>query len=146
MEINTTRFGAVNVEDSQIITMPEGVIGFEGNKKYAILDHSPDSPFKWFQSVEEPGLAFVIMDPIHFFPEYEVDIKKSDLEFLGVNDKSGLLILTFVSIKRETSAVTANLLGPIAINLKNFIAKQLVLSDSNYSSSHDLMAPEMALK
>lgn len=145
MKINTTRFGAVNVEDSQIITMPEGVIGFEGNKKYAILDHAPESPFKWFQSVDEPGLAFVIMDPLHFFQDYEVDIKKTDLEFLGVKDKSGLLILTFVSIKRETSAVTANLLGPIAINLKNFIAKQLVLSDSNYSSSHDLMAPGMAM-
>lgn len=142
MEINTTRFGRIEVEDDQIVTMPEGVIGFEGNKKYAILDHSPESPFKWFQSVEEPGLAFAITDPLQFFQDYKVDLKKTDLEFLGAKEESDLLVLAFVSVKRETATVTANLLGPIVINLKNLVAKQLILSDSNYSSSQDLMASQ----
>jgi len=51
LNISTTRFGSVDVKDDQIINMPEGIIGFEERKKYALLDHSPDSPFKWWKKV-----------------------------------------------------------------------------------------------
>lgn len=139
MKIQTTRFGEVEVEDNQIVTMPEGVIGFEDCKKYALLDHSPESPFKWFQSVEVSDLAFVVMDPFPFVPDYRVDLKKSDLAFLDADDPSQTLTLVFISIKRDSSSVTANLLGPVVINLRNFIGKQLVLSDTPYSSNYDIL-------
>ena len=139
MKIRTTRFGEVEVEDGHIVTMPEGVIGFSEYRKYALLDHSPESPFKWFQSVEIPDLAFAVIDPFPFVPDYKVDLRKSDLAFLDAEDSSHTLILVFVSIKRETSSVTANLLGPLVINLRNFKGKQVVLSDSPYSSSYDIL-------
>lgn len=142
MKIDTTRFGEVEVEDDQIISMPEGIIGFEECRKFALLDHSPDSPFKWFQSVDDPGLAFVIIDPFPFVSDYKVDLKEADLEFLGAKDAADVLILTFVSIKRESSSITANLMGPVIINLTNLIAKQLILSDTSYSPSHRIMQPE----
>lgn len=139
MKIHTKRFGDVEVEDSQIISMPEGVIGFEEYTRYALLDHSPDSPFKWFQAVEDPELAFVITDPFNFVPDYKVDVSKADKDFLSIKDVDEALILTLVSIKRESSSVTANLTGPIVINLETLVAKQVVLSDSPYSSNHDIL-------
>jgi len=142
MDIQTTRFGKIHVADNQIITMPEGIIGFEGKMRYALLDHSEDSPFKWFQSVEEPGLAFVVMDPFPFFPDYKVDIADADLKILDTKDSEDLLILIFVSIKRDRAAVSANLLGPIVINLKNLVARQLVLSDTSYSPSHKIFSSD----
>ncbi len=142
MKIRTARFGMIEVEDDQIINMPEGVIGFEDRKKFTLLNHSPDSPFKWFQSVDEPDLAFVIMDPFPFVPDYKVDINEADLKFLGAKDASQVLILAFVSIKQKTLAITANLMGPVVVNLESLIAKQLILSDSPYSSRHQIMQPD----
>jgi flagellar assembly factor FliW len=36
-----------------------------------MLDHDTDAPFKWLQCVEEPQLAFVILDPAFFKPDYQ---------------------------------------------------------------------------
>ncbi len=143
MKIQTTRFGEVDVEDDQIVNMPEGIMGFEECKRYSLLDHSPESPFKWFQSVEDPGLAFVIVDPLLFVSDYQVDIPKVDLELLDIQNLSSVLLLAFVAIKRETSSVTANLQAPIAINLENLQGKQLVIPDSIYSPSHDISQPQV---
>ena len=87
MEIETTRFGHVEIDESLIITVPDGILGFEGLNRFIILDHfDKESPFKWLQSIEDPSLAFVITDPLIFVPDYKAKIHKDEISSIELSD------------------------------------------------------------
>ena len=137
MEIKTTRFGQVEIDGNLIITLPDGILGFEDLKRYIILDHfDKESPFKWLQSIEDPSLAFVITDPLVFVPEYKVKISKEEVSAIELSDASKALIVVIVNIKRDHSEITVNLQGPIVINPAKKLARQIVIRESDYSVRH----------
>ena len=137
MEIETTRFGHVEIDESLIITIPEGVLGFEDLKRYIILDHfEKESPFKWLQSIEDPSLAFVITDPLSFVPDYKAKIHKEEIVSIELSDASKAIIVVIVNIKRDHSEITINLQGPLVINFEKKLAKQCILRTDDYSVRH----------
>lgn len=73
MKCQSTRFGTFEVSDDTLLVFPSGILGFPDWTKYVLLDHDTDAPFKWLQCVEEPQLAFVILDPALFKPDYQCD-------------------------------------------------------------------------
>jgi len=119
------------------IELPQGLIGLPRHQRFSLVAGARRG-FFWLQSVDEPGLGFVLVDPFLHFDGYEVDIQPTDHADLGPFDRSELLVLTVVALgdaKSETP--TTNLRGPIAFNLRTRQAKQLVLSDPDI----DLNAP-----
>ena len=72
MNVMTTRFGAVEIDDDRIIEMPDGMIGF-AEQRFILLSPDNNGRFFWFQSVDNPALAFVVTDPTAFVPGYECD-------------------------------------------------------------------------
>jgi flagellar assembly factor FliW len=137
VEIKTTRFGQVEIDENFIIALPDGVLGFEDLKSYIILDHfDKESPFKWLQSVEDPSLAFVITDPLVFVPEYKAKISKEEVSSIALSDASKALIVVIVNIKRDHSEITVNLQGPIVINSEKKLARQVIIRGSDYSVRH----------
>jgi len=133
MKINTSRFGEIDVEAQSVVEMPEGMLGFGEFKKFVLIQHNQGSPFLWYQAVEEPNLAFVIVDPFTFFPDYEVMLTREDLDALGAVELGDLAVFTVVVIPENPEDMTANLRGPVLINVKNRIARQVVLNDERYS-------------
>jgi flagellar assembly factor FliW len=77
MRVETSRFGELEVDESSVINMPRGPIGFEDYTRFVLIEHRPDTEFRWMQSIDESTLAFVVVDPSKFFKDYEVEI--SDL-------------------------------------------------------------------
>jgi flagellar assembly factor FliW len=143
VEIKTTRFGQVEIDENLIITLPDGVLGFEDLKSYIILDHfDKESPFKWLQSVEDPSLAFVITDPLVFVPEYKVKISKEEVSAIELSDASKAIIVVIVNIKRDHSEITVNLQGPIVINPEKKLARQFVIRESDCSVRHVIFSRE----
>ena len=144
MQIATTRFGALEIQEEQIIHMPSGIIGFPDQKKYVLLEQKKGSPFIWLQSVDNGALAFVLIDPLLFKPDYNVEIGPEDAEDLGLkNGGKEARIMAIVNILNrgedgKPTAITANLLGPIVINLEKRLAKQVVLYDGQYSHRHPI--------
>ena len=67
MKIFTSRFGDIEIEEDRVISFPEGILGFEDLKKYAVIDMEEDNPLMWLQSIEEPALAFIITITAIFF-------------------------------------------------------------------------------
>ncbi|MBI5197921.1 MAG: flagellar assembly protein FliW [Nitrospirae bacterium] len=133
MKIQTTRFGEVEIQDEKVITFPEGILGFTDNKEYVLIDHSPESPIRWLQSISEQDLAFVVMDPFLFKQDYKIFIQPDDIAILGTQEIENLLVLTIITIPPgHPEQMTANLKGPIVIHLKNRLAKQVVLYDAAY--------------
>ena len=137
MEIKTTRFGQVEIDEDLVITLPEGILGFDDFKRYIILDHfDKESPFKWFQSIDDPSLAFVITDPLLFVPEYKAKVAKEEIKSIELVDIGKALIVVIVNIKRDHSEITINLQGPIVVNPDKRLAKQVIIKESDYPIRH----------
>ena len=137
MEIETTRFGQVEIDESLIITIPEGILGFEDLERFIILDHfDKESPFKWLQSIEDPSLAFVITDPLIFLPDYKAKINKEELVSIQLPEAGKAVIVVIVNIKRDHSEITINLQGPLVINPEKKLAKQCILRTDDYDVRH----------
>lgn len=139
MKIKTTRFGEIDVPENDLIFMPQGIIGFQDLKNYVILDHEKDSPFKWLQSVEDGSIAFVLINPLTFKPDYEVEVSESEIKELDLTSEEDAVISVIVTIPSNPKNMTANLKGPLIFNLQNRKGKQIVLQDPNYTTRHNIM-------
>jgi len=76
MDIATTRFGRLEVNEERIISFPKGLLGFPQYQRYALIQTGEENYFFWLQSVDEPTLAFVVTDPAIFFKDYDFALKK----------------------------------------------------------------------
>ncbi|OQW35784.1 MAG: hypothetical protein A4E19_16170 [Nitrospira sp. SG-bin1] len=130
MKCASTRFGSFEVHDESILTFPSGLLGFPEQQRYVILDHDTEAPFKWLQSVEEPALAFVILDPALFYPDYHVDVPPDALAEIRAGEREDLALVVILTIPSDDpSRITANLRGPLVISHKTKLGKQLVLRE-----------------
>ncbi len=132
MKITTTRFGVIEIDDSSVIRMLRGPIGFEDYKNYCLIQHRPDTSFRWLQSVDEPSLAFVVVDPSQLFEDYNIELSDADAEALHLKRAEDALVLTIVTIGEGGKEITVNLAAPIVINANELIAMQVVLQDGRY--------------
>lgn len=138
MEVKTKANGIVNVDEKQLVTFPEGLLGFEKYTKFALID-SEYEPFIWLQSMEESNLAFLMIDPFLICSDYEADIDDSALRNIGVDSAEDIIIMTLVTIPKDGSAITANFLGPVVINKKNRKCLQVILNDTRWTTKFDIV-------
>jgi flagellar assembly factor FliW len=139
MKVNTSRFGEMEVPEGLIIRMTKPVLGFEQLKRYVIVETPDFEPFKWFQSVDDPQVAFVIVNPLLFFPAYTIEVNPREIDELHVDNVRDINTYAIVTIPQEYTRMTANLQGPLLINTVTNLAKQLVLVDSTYRINHLMM-------
>ncbi len=132
MEIRTSRFGTVSVNETDIIAFPEGLLGFTNSNKFIMLDDPDDEIFAWLQSADDPKLAFPILEPELFFKNYKVSLGKHELESLKSTKSEGLRFFTIITIPADATQMTANLKAPIVINVKARIARQVVAQENDY--------------
>jgi flagellar assembly factor FliW len=135
MKINTSRFGAIEVPQEQLIAIPEGILGFPDDHQFFLLEHdSEGTPFKWLQSVNRPDLAFIVMDPLLLMDNYVVDVDDETAALFGaakIDDQFALM--SIVNVPRENPiAMTLNVRAPIAVHLERRLGRQIVLSNEDY--------------
>ena len=140
MEIETTRFGRMTVDDSRVINLPRGLLGFPNHTRYALVQTSEENYFFWLQSVDEPALAFVVTDPSIFFKDYQVPIREETQAELELGDISFAQV--FVICNRVDEWLTGNLLGPIVVNAQNRVASQVVLTEKKWTTRQPLLRLE----
>ena len=138
MEVLTKTKGRVEVEEKQIVTFPDGIMGFEQFKKYALIN-SEYEPFIWLQSLDKSSLAFLLVDPFLICGDYEADIDDASLARIGIESPEDLVVMTIVTIPTDGSAITANFLGPIVINRKNNKCMQVILTDNRWTTKFDII-------
>ena len=139
MKIETKTMGAVEITDAQIITMPDGFYGFEHYTSFALLD-SEQPPFFWMQSIEDKNLAFIVIDPFLFRPDYELDIDDNTLSKIDAKSPENILVFALVTIPVDGKPITANLQGPLVINKENKKGLQVIVSGEKWKTKHDIVA------
>jgi flagellar assembly factor FliW len=137
MDIQTTRFGRLTVDDDRVMTLPRGLLGFPDYQRYALIQTSEENYFFWLQCVDQPDLAFVVTDPSIFFKGYEVPIRQETQEELELADPSSVQV--FVICNKVGQWLTGNLLGPIVINAQNRLAQQVVLTEKKWTTRQPLI-------
>lgn len=143
MKFNTTNFGEIEIDEQKILDFPEGLLGFQEEKKFIIINNEDtENPFQWLQSLNNPDLAFVIINPFIVYPDYDIRISKTVRNRLEIEDEKDVAIYAIVVVPEEMEKMTANLLGPIVININKKLGKQIILDDNRYSTKHYIFSQE----
>ena len=140
MDVNTTRFGVVDVDDTRLITFPAGLLGFTAYKTYALLQPDANGAFLWLQSVESPELAFVVTDPTLWVPGYEVPIRREQMQEIGLESLDDAQI--FVIVNRHGLSLTVNVQGPLVVNAAGRRGMQVVLAEKRWTTRHEIVQVE----
>ena len=145
MRVNTKAYGQIEVDDRQKIYFPFGILGFENLKYYVLLD-AKQQPFYWLQSMDVVEIAFVLIDPLVFRPDYRLDVIKEELEEIGIENKDDVLCFAIVTIPENLSSMTANLQGPIIINRSTRVGRQSINTDPKWKVRHTIMEELASLR
>ena len=130
MKIQTSRFGELDISPEDALDFAEGLLGFGQLKRFVLLDDPNDEIFAWLQSCESPEIAFPVLEPELFMPNYQIELSKSDLEALALASARDGRLLTIITIPTDPTMMTANLKAPIVLNAKKKIARQCVLQEN----------------
>lgn len=135
MIINTKVFGEVEITDDKIITFPGGIIGFPDLKRFTLLhdeEQGVSAGIRWLQSLEEPGFAMPVMDPLMVKADYNPEIDDELLTGIGEVTADNLLVLVTVRVPSDLTQMSVNLQGPIIINVDERRACQIIVDVDTY--------------
>jgi flagellar assembly factor FliW len=135
----TTRFGEFTVAEETLIVFPGGVVGFPGEERFVILEHK--QPFCWLHSVDNPSLAFVVVEGGEFGQHYDFNLPVGDPRIdLKMEDEAAVLVI--VTFRNAPGTTTVNLKAPLVINLRNRKGIQVILDDPKFSTRTPLWSPK----
>jgi flagellar assembly factor FliW len=138
MEVTTKPYGKIDVDERQKIFMPYGILGFEHLKNYVLLD-ARQQPFYWLQSLDVVEVAFVLINPRIFRPDYELKVEQEELDEIDIESSNDILDFAIVTIPENAAKMTANLQGPIIINRRTRIGRQSISQNSKWKVRHMIM-------
>lgn len=133
--VESTRFGSLEVPADTVINFPTGLIGFASAQRFIMVEHKP--PFSWIQSVDEPSLAFVVVDGFEFGKQLDLKPPLGDpnCDFRAEDEYAILLIVT---VRPDPKLTTINLKAPLFVNIRNKQALQVIYDDPRYSLRYPL--------
>ncbi len=132
MNIVTTRFGLVQAPESEIIRIPEGLVGFRAFTQYIHLPDPVVVGLSWLQSVTAPELAFGLIPPPLAVSDYRIELRPGDRAALELEEERSALVYVILN-RGEGGGLTANLQGPLVFNPVRRLGRQLVLTSSRYA-------------
>ena len=134
MKLTTRIFGEVEIDDSKIISFPNGIIGFPDLKQFVLMfdEEKGTDTIKWLQSIDEPTFAMPVMDPLIVCPDYKPEVDSNAVDLIGELSNDDLLILVTVTVPHDLKQMTVNLMGPFIINVKECKAVQTIVDNDDY--------------
>lgn len=127
MQIQSSRFGTLDVHYSDMLFMPQGLIGFETCRHWVLLANEDNEEVAWLQSVALSEVALPVISPRRFLPQYKLHVQRRDLEVLQMHQRDKVFVLTVIS--RTGDSLTTNLKSPIVLNATQRLAIQVVVTD-----------------
>ena len=133
MKFHSTQFGMQEVDPESILTFPKGMPGFEGSTRYKLFhdDQEQQVVVHWLQSIDEPDVAFALVDPAVFGLNYEFSLTDEEEQLLKMESVDDIAVL-LIAYKPQPDAdskanINANINGPIVLNTRTRLGMQKVL-------------------
>lgn len=149
MLAKTKFFGEVELADEKVLDFPNGLIGFENCKKFAIMydeENKGATRISWLQSLDEPLLALPVIDPLAIVEEYIPVIEDELLASLGNPADEDLLFLLAMTVPSDMTKVTANMKAPIIINASTKKGVQLIVENEDYPVKYNVYESVQKMK
>ncbi|MDN5326566.1 MAG: flagellar assembly factor FliW [Moorella sp. (in: firmicutes)] len=139
MQVMTSRFGTLEINPSDLFHFPQGIPAFEHLKEFFFYPIPENPAFTWLQAVNDPEVAFLLVDPFLFFPSYAVELPASLQEELAIKEPADALVYAVVTIPDgDIRRATANLVAPMVINRTARLGRQFVMEGTRYTTRHPL--------
>lgn len=135
MQITTRVFGEVTIDDEKLIHFPNGIIGFPDLQDFALIhdeEKSGTDTIHWLQSIQEPGFAMPVMDPLIVCPDYNPEVDDELLKNIGELVPEELLVMVTVTVPKDITKMSVNLKGPIVINAAQKLGTQVIVEGDKY--------------
>ena len=149
MKVNTNVFGEIEISEDRIVNMENGIVGFPDLKKFALLHNSEreGTSVAWFVSIDEPGFALPVIDPLVVCTEYAPEVDEELLKPLGeLADEDMLVLVTLTIPQGRLEEMTVNLKAPIIINTKELKGCQVILDSEDYKIKYPIYETLKRLK
>lgn len=137
-EIETREFGQIEIKDDDVIEFPKGLPGFPDQDEFVLLPLNDESPFIIMQSVNEPALAFVTLEPSAILDGYDFELSDSTQEMLALESHEDVGVLIIATIKEKVDDITVNLAAPVVFNINERLGRQVILDNENYPVKYRL--------
>jgi flagellar assembly factor FliW len=137
VNIATTRFGMIHVQDGDLFRIPDGLVGFRSFTQFVLMPDPVSAGLTWLQSATAPELAFGLVAPPLAIGDYRVELRPGDRAALELDEERSAL--TYVILNRgDGGGLTVNLQGPVVFNPMRRLGRQLVLTSSRYAVRYPL--------
>ncbi|TBV79173.1 MAG: hypothetical protein EYX74_07410 [Desulfobulbaceae bacterium] len=144
IRVKTSRFGEIAVDPDKVISMSSALPGFPEARRFVLRQHDHKSPFMWLQSLDNPDLAFIVIQAGQLVADYQPQLPLAGIRELGASVGSELEILLILAIPHgKPQEMTANLLGPMVINWATRMAKQVLLDPQKYDARWPVFTPAL---
>lgn len=128
-------------------SLPSGLIGLSGYTRGELAPLPDDPPFFMLKLSGPAGsIGFVAVEPGGLVADYEIELFEADAASIDLAGQADALVLNIVTLNPNAPLdATLNLIGPIVINRRTLVGRQLVIANNNrYSARHRLMANSLA--
>jgi len=132
--------GEISYQEDEVVLFPEGLIGFENNRRFIIKTKDGFEPFYWLLCLDEPGLLFPVIDPSLIMKDYRPRPSGNELRSIGIENRGDVQVLAVVTVGQTVDQVSVNLRGPIVINKMRNLGKQIILMESKYLVKYPIKA------
>lgn len=149
MVVQTRYFGEIDLTEDKIISFESGLMGFEDFKKFTILydvEEEGTPAISWLQSLDEPGLALPVINPLYVKEDYDPIVEDELLKSLGTITDENLVVLLILNVPSDLTKMTANLKAPIIINSDTKKASQIIADNVDYEVKYNVFEAIQTMK
>lgn len=137
--IQTPKFGHVEFGEADVIHVQEGLPGFNGLRRFLLIENEQFAPLKFLQSLDDPIISFPLIDPRLVRDDFEVALTQEQRAALEIVNGDPALAYSIVTLGHAAEEASANLCAPLVINTSKMRASQVILLDSDYSVAEPLL-------
>lgn len=132
MQVTTRLLGqeeTLEVSEDQVFAFEPPMGGFEEFRRFVLITDE-ESPVEWLQSVDDVEVAFALLEPFMFDPDYVFELPDGDAEELGMQEADDGFVRCILTLRDDPDEITANMVAPLVFCRRSHLVRQLVLQDS----------------
>jgi len=122
---------------------PNGLIGYEDFRRWLLLADAENNAIGWLQSATHPDIAFAVVSPRRFVPDYRVRVPRQQLATIELDYYDRAFVLNVLA--KHDHRLTLNLKAPLLFNLDRRLGGQMVTSEDQ-PLQWDLCTPLLRLR
>lgn len=123
--------GTLKISEDDVVTFPEGLLGFSDFKKFVFITDPQDDVFMWLQSCDQKDIAFPVIEAGFVADMSQMQLTQYECEKLNIANAQEANFYCMVRVASEATGMTANLKAPIVINKREHMGYQFVLANQN---------------